>query len=109
MHLPGLRFSPRRHRRGWLQASEGTRRLWPLGQRRGCPLTPENNHEGASAPYLDPDAINRELSSGWQMPDDSGVSADGDHPSNSAEAENGPRFTFDELIEKEAAGYRSLN
>jgi hypothetical protein len=68
-------------------------------------MTPESNGRGHDAPRSpDPDPFIREIVANLRFPEDSGETED--RPPWPEDAD-GPRFTFPELIEREALGYRA--
>ena len=70
-------------------------------------MTPEIEREGAEAPSFDPSAVLRELLTDWRIPDDSDVPAEVDDRPPCPEGWNGESFSFAELVQHEAAGYRA--
>jgi hypothetical protein len=65
-------------------------------------MTPETNREGASAPSALPEIV-----ANWHLPDDSDAPAEIDDRPPWPDDSDGPRFTFPELVEQEALGYRA--
>src|SRR4051812_8188414 len=70
-------------------------------------MTPDTNREGAPAPLLGLNAVLREIVESWQLHDSNEAPADTEPRPPWPDDADGPRFTFAELIDHEALGYRA--